>query len=506
VHPRMDRSLPPLFSELGEYTFQELCCDLFERQEGISTCEIYGVRGQAQYGIDLLAHRKDGLAIEVGQCKCYEEITASEIEDASDEFFSHLERWKQAQVERFILFVACELDKTQQQDQILAEKSRFILEGIQYEAWSSRTLRHKLSPYRYIATRHIWSEEIVDQICGPLIQSSSALQIDGRTAGITIEALGSHLQILATQLSQEKAKRLDDIREKYRNGRYEHAASELDNLHKEETYNLLEPGLKARILRMRATYTLNDKKDMATARKLADEAHELDPQADETVIRTLIAYHEQGADAALELIKQPSNTDVLNFRLLLLLEIGRTDEILETLNAQGNGITEDAETRRVYAWALLIEGDITAAQFQIQKAVSEQPAWHNVKVVSAIMDYFSALSPAAIPKHPILLPDPVDWAFVKRDHESQARLRRAQESFAELSDNAEKRQRSIMRFWHFACLANDVEKQMEAETLCQNILLDDPSSRLTIMWAIARRYRVDLAISRKVLEESLLRS
>ena len=132
--------------------------------------------------------------------------------------------------------------------------------------------------------------------------------------------------------------------------------------------------------------------------------------------------------------------------------------------------------------------------------------WHNLRVMSAIVNYYSALSSSAIPKQPISLPDPAEWAFVKRDHESQARLRRAQESFAELSSNSEKKQRSIMKFWHFASLANDIEKQMEAETLCQTILLDDPSNRFTIMCAIARRYRVDLAASRRVLEAHLLRS
>ncbi len=502
----MNRSLPPAFFELGEYPFQELCCDLFGRQEGISTCEIYGIRGQAQYGIDLLAHCKDGLAIEVGQCKCYQAMTAPDIARASDEFLSHLERWKRLHIKRFILFVACELDKTQHQDQILIEKERFALEGIVYEAWSGRILRQKLSPYRDIAERHISSREIVDQICGQLVQSSSTLQIDGRIAGITIDALGSQLQILVTQLSQEKAKRLNDIREKYRNGRYEEASSELDLLQKEQTYDLLEPSLKARILKMRATYMLNDKKDVATARKLADEAYELDRQADQTIIRTLIAYHEKGVEASLQLVNQPSNTDILNFRLLLLLEIGKTDEILQTVRAQANGIAEDAETRRIYAWAFLINGDITGAQFQIQKAMNEQPHWHNIRVMSAIVDYYSALSSSAIPKQPLSLPDPAEWAFVKRDHESQARLRRAQESFAELSSNSEKKQRSIMKFWHFASLANDIEKQMEAETLCQTILLDDPSNRFTIMWAIARRYRVDLAASRRVLEEHLLRS
>ena len=57
MRPRMNPSLSPPFYELDEYTFQDLCCDLFARQPGIATCNVYGKRGQRQRGIDLLAHR-----------------------------------------------------------------------------------------------------------------------------------------------------------------------------------------------------------------------------------------------------------------------------------------------------------------------------------------------------------------------------------------------------------------------------------------------------------------
>ena len=504
--PRMNSSLPPLFRDLQEYPFQELCCDLFEKQEGIATCEIYGVRGQKQFGVDLLAHCKDRSSTEVGQCKCQETITPGQMVQASDNFLLHIQHWKQRRVKRFILFVACDLDNTQQQEEILIQKARFVSEGIVYEAWSSRTLRQKLSPHRDIVSRHISSQEIVNQICGPLVQTTTALYIQDRAAAISIDALGSKLENLATQLSREKARRLDDIREKYREGKCDEAYCQVESLQREETYELLDNSLKARILRILATYTLNKNGEVAKAKGLADQARQLDPEADASILSILLSYRAQGASSALASLPIPTNIDLLNFRLALLLELGKTDEILSIMALKANGLQEDAETRRVYTWALLISGDITGAQVQIQKAVSEQPNWQSIRVMSAMVDYFSGLSLAATPKEPIMWPNPVDWAFVKRDHESQTRLRRAQASFAELSLNAENSQRGTFRFWQFASLANDAEKQIEAETLCQNILLDDPCDRLTIMWAIARRFRVDLAASRTALEKSIQES
>ena len=70
MRPRMNPSLSPPFHELDEYTYQNLCRNVFEKQRGIATCDVYGTRGQKQRGIDLLARRSDGESIEVGQCKC----------------------------------------------------------------------------------------------------------------------------------------------------------------------------------------------------------------------------------------------------------------------------------------------------------------------------------------------------------------------------------------------------------------------------------------------------
>lgn len=56
----------PHFYKLGEFVFQELCRDLFDVESDISTCEIYGKRGQSQDDIDLLVFQKDIKGINEG--------------------------------------------------------------------------------------------------------------------------------------------------------------------------------------------------------------------------------------------------------------------------------------------------------------------------------------------------------------------------------------------------------------------------------------------------------
>ncbi|MEW6498787.1 MAG: hypothetical protein AB1589_40750, partial [Cyanobacteriota bacterium] len=170
LSPRVNPNLPPNFYELGEYDFQDMCCDVFSVQHEIATCDVYGTRGQGQDGIDLLAHCDDGIHTEVGQCKCYEDFPPRKIREASDEFLKHIDYWQTQKVRRFILFVGCELTQNQRQREILIQKQRFAELGIQYEAWSASTLRQKLAPHPEIVYRYLKSQEWVEKICGRVPQ------------------------------------------------------------------------------------------------------------------------------------------------------------------------------------------------------------------------------------------------------------------------------------------------------------------------------------------------
>ena len=63
----------------------------------------------------------------------------------------------------------------------------------------------------------------------------------------------------------------------------------------------------------------------AKARALADEARSIDPTADDTILRTLLKYHIEGAESALLEIGVANSLDVFNLKIALLLDLGRAE-------------------------------------------------------------------------------------------------------------------------------------------------------------------------------------
>ncbi len=503
--PRVNESLSPPFHEMTEYPFQDLCCELFSRQEGIATCEVYGRRGQKQRGIDLWAHCVGGNSSEVGQCKCYKEFSHREIEKASDGFFAHLGYWRERRVQRFILFVACDLDDVQQQEEIHRQLVRFAEHKIRYEAWSAQTLRSKLGPYRDIVARHLKAEYWIEHICGPAIPPVPDQLSRQPNLPLTLGFVGARFERLASRLSEDTTKKLEEIREQYREGRKREAFLRLQELPQDQEWDVLEKSLRARILRVLGTYALVLDGDANTARALSSKACELDPSGDDTTIRSLLRYRAEGAEAAIQELSLVKDVDVLNLRAAFLLELGRTTDALSLLACLPEGIVPNAETKRLQALISLTEGDLMGAQQRIQQAFTERPQWEAIRFTRALVDYYSALSQAVTPHHLIAWPQPVEWAFVQRDDQSVQRLRRCAAEFADLalSCDSDSEARAVYEVWRLTCLANDPDRQTEAEGFCQSLLAKDPTNHRVLAWALARNYAVDLSMSEEALEASL---
>src|SRR5436190_6600877 len=306
--PSMNPADPPPFYEFDEIAFQELCRDLFEREENVATCEIYGVSGQGQYGVDLRATLRGDDHLQVAQCKCWRNLLPSEIEKATNKFLENIDFWRKKKVSRFILMVASPLDTTQQHDLLDVQRSRFAAEGITYEAWSSRTLRTRLKDHRDIVFRYTRSIDWVDAICGPSIDNGQTSISRGGGANLIESIILTQLPIYSDGLSKEIADRVERIRDKYREGRRKEAHSELLALVEGATWSVLKNPLKARILRQRALYRLDCYADSSGAEALVEQAHQLDPDGDDTVIRAFTTFSTQGAREALKLLPQPANT------------------------------------------------------------------------------------------------------------------------------------------------------------------------------------------------------
>ncbi len=496
--------LPP-FHGLDEYAFQELCRDLLDHEQEVATCEVYGQRGVPQDGIDLLAHRVGGDSVEVGQCKRYRDFPPAMIEAASDEFFAHWGRWATEDVRRFILFVTSDMQPRQRQDKILAQKRRFADRGIVYEVWSPATIRNKLRPYPPIVTTYFPNAEYwVRDICGvvPPPAEASATSSSGVVPATDI----GQLERLIALVSGQVAGRLDDIRAAWREGRRGEARDGLRRLRDDAgLWATLTLEVKARALRLEASLELDASGDTARATRLADEAAVLDSSDGDARLRALIAHRGGDTDTALRLLDGKDDADSANLRHGLLVEAGRADECRATLTRGDATDQSDAEALRLRAFVHLADKDIDLARLAIARALELEPRWAAVRYTAATVDYWGALSPAALPGRIVAWPEPADWAFVKRDDESMARLRGAADTFAALIREADGEERAVAQAWRLACLANDPGRAEEASAYCREMLAADPADYRAIAWAAARAYDTDRKASATALRRRIFR-
>jgi hypothetical protein len=480
--------------------FQEMCRDLLELEPGIKTCDIYGTPGQSQSGIDIKALVQEGYGCEVGQCKCTGDFPPAEIRKASEEFLKHLSFWQEKNVRRFILFVASPLDKRQQQDEIDSQAKHFASLGINYEPWSSRTLRTKLRHRPEIVLRYTRSQEWVEIICGRTFDPA-LFNVD-RSTGIIDSLLNSQAN-LSSGLSKELEKKVEDIRELYYRGKIHKAYECIDELHQDPNWRFLEKTLRARILRLKAAYTLELKPDLNGAMALAEEASHLDPASDDSGTRALISYYDKGAEATLAIVDRPATVHALNLKIGLLLQAERISDALDAVTNPPPNVMADAETRRLHALALLAGREVQSARKLIMQLTAEHPHREHVRFDSARIKYFSCLSPAALPPRLVVWPHPESWQLVKKDDQSLDLLREAEREFESLARESERGddRRRVLETWRLACLAIDATRQAEAGEFCRSLLEREPTHHRALSWALAHNFEVDLEASVTPLEE-----
>jgi tetratricopeptide (TPR) repeat protein len=490
MKPPMRHDLSPPFYELGEDIFENLCRDLFCEQQTIETCERYGTRGQAQHGIDLLAYCVDPKERQVGQCKCYKKFTPADIKKASKIFLDNEKKWKKWNVKRFILFVACEMSTTQHHEQIRKEKGRFKKRGIKYEAWSSPILRQKLRPYPAIVANYISESEYwVEKICG------RKLSVYERPPSTTSDQEFLNLQIdqLSAALSSSKTKEIDNFRELVREGKAMEAFKQTRRLRKSIEWTVLDREIKADILVFESSLVLQLEDDLDKARELVKQSQQIYPEKDLSIIKTLFRYHEEGPEKALNEINEPKCIEEFNLRAALLLELHKSTDVISLLKGIPQKLSPNAETRRLLALSYLFRNNIPQAQYEIQKAIEERPNWLSIRFSSAIINYYSALSHAILPKGIQALPEPVEWYFINRDDESLKRLHKAEETFHKLikDTNDVPKVRKKFQIWRLACLFNHPDRQTDADGFCRDLLADHKRHPLVVIWAITRNIHYD---------------
>jgi hypothetical protein len=124
-----------------------------------------------------------------------------------------------------------------------------------------------------------------------------------------------------------------------------------------------------------------------------------------------------------------------------------------------------------------------------------------MRYTSAVINYFSSLPPASVPKT-LAWPEPPGWVVLKRDDISLGRLKYAESTFAALARNAEQDERlADLETWRLACVTNDPYRQEEARSLCIEQLDRDPRRYRALIWAIARNYELDYSSCEQALRD-----
>ncbi|MFH1080523.1 MAG: hypothetical protein V1766_09750 [Pseudomonadota bacterium] len=494
MRPTISRSDTQKWHDIGEYKFEQLCCDLHGVQKEIVTCQLYGLRRQEDKGVDHIAQRKEGKGQEVGQSKCYKEFNETHLKNAVKPFFDYIDYWKEQDVKRYILFVACDIQRTQTHEEKEVQRKRFKDEGINFELWSGREIERKLAPYRNIVERYVDSKEIVDVVCGisqPDITSIETLQ----KMQFDLVTISNQRLQLAGGLSKLKLEKLESFREQYRLGKRCQALQGIRSLYieDEEEWKLLDRFARGQILRILSLYILNVENDVEKATAIAAKVKENDPEGDDTILRAMLVYHRDGPEAALPIIGASSTLDAINLRASLLFELGKFTDVLKLLNTLPNDIKPNAETKRMQSLSFLVSGDLSSARAKLDDALAEKPNWHSIIVAKAIIDYWSTISLTALKNTNPLVPLPNSLDFVKRDTGSLDLLASVEKEFQALAQNDEiaVREQKLFKVWKLAALAMHPNRQDEAADFCTYLLSNDPEDTNALRWALSRNYQID---------------
>ena len=333
----------PPFYEMDPILFQRLCRDIFDAESTVSTCNVYGVNGEGQYGIDLIATRKNTDEIEVGQCKCHKDFPPKKIGEVTNEFFKYWENhWSKHKVKRFILFVASGLDTRKRQDEILKQRQFFYQYGIEYEVWSATQIRSKLRPHPGIVASYFHSSDHwVKEICGISTSTSPVVENTATQTSVVITSvLENQISQLSGQVLKDTAEQLNHMRKEWQEGHKSKVMQWLEGL-RNGKWHFLSPEVQADVLLFEAGIELEDKRDIGRVRELADEARTLMPSQNQIRIRAWIVCHEKGPEEALSVLDDQKDIDSRNLRAIFLLMLGRFEEGLEVLDFEdeSNGKT-----------------------------------------------------------------------------------------------------------------------------------------------------------------------
>ena len=482
----------PRYSALEPLTFQNLCKELLQADPKYRNVQVFGVSGQAQKGIDILAEQLASSGLTVGQCKRYQTLTDTQVAGAIKEFLRHKAYWKTEGVDTFILFVSCDATNAKVQAECLRQRRRLRKLGIIFELWSDSTLTGRLRSHPGIVSEYL-GYDWPSILCG----GSVVLQPTGPSH--VSQLIVMQYEQVSRQYADAVERDLEIGRESWRAGNRREAHAAVERYREPQLWNALVGITRSSVCRIEAQMALEDGQ-VEQARKLLIEAKSFNSDITPRLEALVLRSENRRAEARL-LLENSADIENVALHAALSLELGEIDEAFAKLV----GVTDTSDTHRLRALAHLMKGDLPSASNEIEKALTIAPSWTVTRYTAAMVDYYSCLSPSRPLAELPPWPQPSDWSQLRSDDESRAHLAKSALVFRDLQSepNTSFAFARILMTWELACIASDPTRREDANRRCAEILSQDPANEPCLVWAKCRRLDVDTTLPRAILERKV---
>jgi hypothetical protein len=132
------------FGDLKWEDFERLCYRMARLEADIEHCQLYGIRGQKQEGIDIYAKRRLDSKYTVYQCKREDNFGSSKIESAISKFLKGI--WV-GRTDTIVLCTKESIERKERAEEIEKQRSRLNEKNIKFEVWDCTLLSTKLKSH-----------------------------------------------------------------------------------------------------------------------------------------------------------------------------------------------------------------------------------------------------------------------------------------------------------------------------------------------------------------------
>ena len=455
-----------------------------QEEDGVENADRYGMRGQRQFGVDLLIDRTDG-SLWVGQCKSHQQCDAALIRTACDDFLKYANRWSAKGVTKFLLFLAADTRRTQLHDERLRQRERLSRHGFAFTVWSGAALTSKLRKQPGLVDRFLPYH--IGFICG--LSTHFEVQTTRQT---------NALLSLARQYGERVEGEHGELRRLWRDGYPHEALSKLRALKAEvSSWDILSPSTRAKLLYLEGRILLAVG-NLPAAKTILRTTGLTDPSGRARLI-AMIAQAEQRLDDAVAALSDDGDPDSQALNGAIHLQAGREGAALEILSTLHN----HPDAHRLRAVISLSRGDVHNAKIEAERALALAPTWYWMRRTAATIRYLAGLSPTIIPRGLPEWPQPIVSGLLRQDNESVAARSTAAEEFRLLSDptfHHSTDDLACIEAWHVACLVDNPDSRGRATAVAEASLQATPDNYRVMLWVLARDLPVTIDPSVSVLE------